>query len=162
VPTRFLHLGECSASTNCEGGERVPEAIIKGTVSRYGYTVDELRLLVAEIRTWADNPTGAMIQAMNEGRPASAATREAAAAVEVSKRQQEATAQEEQAKAAWLAAEKARLGPEGLAKLRAAVTAQAEKEGDYVLKRSRNEKARADHISGLVDAAILARYSNRA
>jgi hypothetical protein len=141
-------------------GLTVPEAIIKGTVSRYGYTVDELRLLVAEIRTWADNPTGAMIQAMNEGRQASAATREAAAAAEEFKHQHEAAAQEEQAKAAWLVAEKERLGPKGLAQLREEVTARAVQEGDYVLKRVRNEKARADYISGLVDAAILARYSN--
>lgn len=141
-------------------GLTVPEAIVKSTVSRYGYTVDELKLLLSEIRTWADNPTGAMIQAMSDGRQASAATREAAAAAEESRRQREAAAREEQAKAAWLAAEKARLGPEGLVKLRAEVTAQAEEEGDYVLKRGRNEKARNDHINGLVDAAILARYSN--
>ena len=141
-------------------GLTVPEAIVRTTVSRYGYTEDELRLLLAEIRTWADNPTGAMIQAMNEGRQASAATREAAAAAEEAKRQREAAAQEEQAKALWLAAEKARLGPEGLAKLRTEVTAKAEEEGDYILKRAKNPKARHDHISGLVDAAILARYSN--
>ena len=72
----------------------------------------------------------------------------------------EAAAREEQAQAAWLAAEKERLGPEGLAQLREEVTARAVQEGDYVLKRGRNEKARNDHINGLVAAAILARYSN--
>jgi DNA-binding transcriptional ArsR family regulator len=141
-------------------GLTVPEAIVKSTVSRYGYTVDELKLLLSEIRTWADNPTGAMIQAMSDGRQASAATREAAAAAEESRRQREAAARDEQAKAAWLAAEKERLGEQGLAELREAVTARAEQEGDYVLKRGRNGKARNDHINGLVDAAILARYSS--
>jgi hypothetical protein len=103
---------------------------------------------------------GSLIAALRDGWDVGNATREATAAAENSRRQKESAAQEEQAKAAWLIAEKARLGPEGLAKLRAEVTAKAEEAGDYVLKRGRNAKARNDHINGLVDAAILARYSN--
>ncbi len=101
---------------------------------------------------------GALVAALKDGWDVGESARESAAAAEESRRQQEAAAREEEAKAVWLAAEKERLGQEGLARLREEVKARAEAEGDYVLKRSKNEKARADHISGLVDTAILARY----
>jgi len=103
---------------------------------------------------------GALVAALKDGWDVGESARESAAAAEESRRQQEAAAREEEAKAVWLAAEKERLGQEGLARLREEVKARAEAEGDYVLKRSRSEKARADHISGLVDAAILARYGD--
>jgi hypothetical protein len=101
---------------------------------------------------------GALVAALKDGWNVGESARESAAAAEESRLQQEAAAREEEAKAVWLAAEKERLGQEGLARLREEVKARAEAEGDYVLKRSKNEKARADHISGLVDTAILARY----
>jgi len=103
---------------------------------------------------------GALVAALRDGWDVGESARESAAAAEESRRQQEAAAREEEARAVWLVAEKERLGPEGLARLREEVKARAEAEGDYVLKRARSEKARADYISGLVDAAILARYGS--
>ncbi|MEA4884221.1 MAG: helix-turn-helix domain-containing protein [Clostridia bacterium] len=145
----------------------------------YGVTVDTLESLasdgadvslsrvrkcIAYIKSKHNirDKNGTLIAALTKGWEVGEAAEKAAASTEAAQQQQEVAAREEQDKVMWLAQEKERLGAEGLERLRQEVTARAEQEGDYVLKRAKSQQARKDHINGLVDAALLARRDTRA
>lgn len=128
-------------------GMTVPRSRVKGWVAK-GVTLQYVREIAADIKTWADNPTGALIDAIEKGDEASAAAIEAAAVAEALKAQAVCDAQIRQEEQEWLEREKLRLGPDGMAEIRSQALRECEE--NWVYQRAKTEEGR----KGIVEAKI--------
>lgn len=137
-----------------ERGFTVPRARIKQW-AQSGISLSRIKEVTAYVSGWADNPTGALIDAIEKGTEVSEEAKETAAAAEEAERhaaQEERKRQEEQE---WIEEEIKRLGPSGMDEIRREAEEECAK--SWIYQKATDERIKKSMIEGKVKEIILAR-----
>lgn len=136
-------------------GLSVPTSRILKWISD-GITLNRIREAVFDVKTWADNPTGALIDTIESGREVGPAAVETIATLDVAEKQAVEEARQKEEQERWLASEITRIGPEGMAKIRK--EALAECKGNWVYEKAKTEEVRERIVEGKMREILLAHY----
>ena len=136
-------------------GLSVPTSRILKWISD-GITLNRIREAVFDVKTWADNPTGALIDTIESGREVNPAAAETVATLDAAEKQALEKARQKEEQERWLTSEIARIGPEGMAKIRKQVLAECK--DNWVYKNARTERVRQEIIEAKVKEILLSRY----
>ena len=136
-------------------GLSVPTSRILKWISD-GITLNRIREAVFDVKTWADNPTGALIDTIESGREVGPAAVETIATLDVAEKQAVEEARQKEEQERWLTSEITRIGPEGMAKIRK--EALAECKGNWVYEKAKTEEVRERIVEGKMREILLAHY----
>jgi pyridoxal biosynthesis lyase PdxS len=133
-------------------GFTVPRSRIETWIEE-GVTLSRIKEVSIFVSDWADNPTGALIDAIENKREVSPEVLEAAASSEAAILQVAEEAKRQREEEEWLAAEVARIGPEGMKKIRE--QAEAECKNNWVYQKTEIEAIKQSIVDSKVKEMLL-------
>jgi hypothetical protein len=133
-------------------GLSVPRSRLLSWVSD-GITLRRIREAVLDVKGWANNPTGALIDTIENRREVSPAAIEAAASSEAAMLQAAEEAKRQREEEEWLATEMARIGPTGMKKMRE--QAEAECKNNWVYQKTEIEAIKQSIVDSKVKEMLL-------
>jgi hypothetical protein len=143
---------DCCESYLKKRGFTVPRSRIETWIEE-GVTLSRIKEVSIFVSDWADNPTGALIDAIENKREVSPEVLEAAASSEAAILQVAEEAKRQREEEEWLAAEVARIGPEGMKKIRE--QAEAECKNNWVYQKTEIEAIKQSIVDSKVKEMLL-------